>query len=136
MTAGGRTQLHNQRFSGRCIAVALYFHTDDPKALLSHVKGEIESRSIRSWKLGPYGHFEHVRYRGARMRPKVQPQRLEFHIVITPDATQTQFLYAQFHATLLQLFLDHADALFTHATASATFYGEDEDRSRRRRRIR
>lgn len=107
--------------------MAVYFHTDAPKALLAKFNAAIKQNEpkgkIDTWKISEDGkYYTHAAERWtskAWFKSSTSDKLLTFNIIKPKGQNVTSPVYAYYHGHLIETFLNHFDTDFTSAAATA-----------------
>ena len=107
--------------------MAVYFHTDAPKALLAKFNAAIQQKEpkgkIDTWMLSDDGkYYTHTAERWTKkawFKPVTGDKLLTFNIIKPGDRNVTSPVYAYYHGHLIETFLNHFDTAFTSGAATA-----------------
>ncbi len=107
--------------------MADYFYTSNPQRLLDEFDKRIEQKEtkgkITTWEKSSdgvyYTHKSEEWGKKAWFRPTVETGKLTFNIIKTNANNVSQVVYGYYHGHLIETFLNHFDADFSKAEASA-----------------
>lgn len=107
--------------------MAVRFHTQTPKALLAKFDAAVKQKEakgkIDTWEISDDGkYYTHTAERWTKkawFKPSTSDNLLTFNIIKPKNQNVTSSVYAYYHGHLIETFLNHFDADFTSAEATA-----------------
>ncbi len=102
--------------------MAIEFKTSNPKKLLEDYKKAIDDGVIATWSYDQDDDFTHTPSQWknkAWLRPKVKDGKLVFVIIKQKNVNISSLIYAVYHGRFIESMLNHFDASFSNATATA-----------------
>jgi hypothetical protein len=102
--------------------MAVIIKTRDASQLLQLVRNAIDEGKIETWSYDQAGDFTHTpeqwKYK-AWLRPKVYAGELRFGIMGRNDTNLSTYIYGVYHGRFIEMLLNHFDANFSLAQATA-----------------
>ena len=102
--------------------MALIVKTDAPANLLKAIRKAIDDKKVETWSYDSEGDFTHTPAQWSKkawLRPKVYTGELRFGILAPKDTKLSRTIYGVYHGRFIEMLLDHFDADFTLANATA-----------------
>ncbi|MGA2958656.1 MAG: hypothetical protein ABSF48_23375 [Thermodesulfobacteriota bacterium] len=96
--------------------------TDKPNGLLSAIRSAIDTGEVKTWEYDKDGDFTHSAEQWklkAWLRPKLEDERIIFHILPPQGIALSRTVYAVYHGRFIEMLLTHFDTLFDRAVTTA-----------------